>query len=1295
MVCAGLAVQGVTALVELGPDGVLSGLAQHSCAPGTVVTPLLRNRQATPITLLSAMGRLYAHGVTVDWAPVFAGRGAVRVGLPTYAFQRQRFWPDTASGPVDVAAAGLSSAEHPLLGAMVSLPQTGGVVFTSRLTLRTHSWLADHTVQGAVVFPGTGYVELAIRAGDSVGCDRLDELVLEVPLVLPAQGGAQVQVVVGAAEAETRRSVAVYARLDGEEAWTRHATGVLSESSSGVADEVFDSVSQAWPVPGATELDASRFYEQLSEGGFLGYGPAFQGLRRAWRHGDEILAEVEVPESARAGLFGIHPALLDAALHAGVFAGLDAVQGGGLPFSFSDVVLRASGASRLRVALTRTGSDQVAIAVADSTGLPVLSIGSLTVRQVAADSITASTGDRSLLRVQWIDIPSPSAAPMAEWKVLPVSGDVDSVVESTHELTGWVLRELQRWLGEDRSATVPLVVVTRGAVAVRPGESVRDLPAAAVWGLVRSAQTENPGRFVLVDTDIEVDAAVLGQVLAADEPQLALRAGQLHAVRLTRISPTGELPIPSPDRPWRLDSTEPGTLESLALVPCPELAGPLGPGEVRLDVRAAGLNFRDVLNALGMYPGEAGPLGGEVAGVITEVGPGVTGLEVGDRVMGLASGAVGPVAVTDHRLLAVIPREWSFTTAASVPIVFLTAYYGLVDLAGLCAGESVLVHAGAGGVGLAAIQLGQHLGAEVFATASEAKWPVLCEWGVPEDRVASSRDLRFRESFLAATAGLGVDVVLNSLASEFVDASLDVLAVGGRFMEMGKIDIRSAQELSPAVVYQAFDLMDAGVDRIQEMLRELVGLFEAGVLRPLPVATWDVRQCQDAYRFMSQAKHVGKLVLTIPQALDAAGTIVITGGTGGLGGVVARHLVAEHGVRHVLLVSRRGPDAPGAAELIAELGAAVTVAVCDVSDREALAGVLASVSPDHPVTGVVHTAGVVEDGVIGSLSREQLDRVLAPKVDAAWHLHELTRDLDLSLFVVFSSLAGVLGGAGQGNYAAGNVFLDALMRQRRSLGLPGLSMAWGAWTTEVGLVGTLSQADRQRIARSALPPLSVEQGMDLFDRAVRTGHPVLGLARVNTQALRAQQDIPACGGRWPAERCAAPPTTPAYGREGLGQRLAGLSSVDRARVLVELVRDAAAAVLGHASGAQIDTDQPFSELGFDSLTSVELRNLLQSKTGLVLAASVVFDYPTVTRLAGTWTPSSGTISCRTGRTVRRGNSLGSPVHSVGQVAESAFGRRLARTCGDGNESSVTEQADEALLLAAGADDLIAIALRDV
>ncbi|MFF0228596.1 SDR family NAD(P)-dependent oxidoreductase, partial [Streptomyces sp. NPDC004629] len=1206
--------------------------------------------------MVLALAQAYVHGVAVDWTTVLPDSGARRVQLPTYAFQHQHFWPESAGGATDVGAAGLTAAEHPLLGAMLSLPQNDEVVFTSRLSVRTHPWLADHAVRDSVVFPGTGYVELAIRAGDSVGCDRLDELVLEAPLVLPASGGAQVQVVAGALEAG-QRSVTVYARVDGEETWTRHATGVVSASAADDrAGDAFEALTQAWPAADAAPLETEQFYQQLAEGGFLRYGPVFQGLRKAWRSGDRILAEVELPESARASAesFGIHPALLDAALHTTVFAGLDAAEQGGLPFSFTDVRLRASGASRLRVVLTRTGPDQVAIAVADSAGAPVLSIGSLVVRALASDSLTAGSGDGAVLLTQWRETGPGAAGPMGDWVtvaprgadyldlsavgtaldegrpvpgavVLAVAGGPHSVVRSTHELTGWVLRQLQYWLGEARFASIPLVVSTRGAVAVHSGEPVTDLAAAAVWGLVRSAQSENPDRIVLLDTDTDTDtgigieAGVLGAILASGEPQWAVRGGRFHTARLVRARPVDELAAPR-EVPWRLDSTDKGMLENLVLVPAPELADPLAHGQVRVQVHAAGLNFRDVLNALDMVSDAraAGPLGSEVAGVVAEVGPGVPHLSPGDRVMGLAFGAFGPVAVTDHRLLARIPEGWSFATAASVPVVFLTAYYGLLDLAGLEPGESVVVHAGAGGVGLAAIQLARHRGAEVYATASEGKWGVLREWGVPAERLASSRDLDFRERFRAATADRGVDVVLNSLAGEFVDASVDLLAPGGRFLEMGKTDIRSPEDFpARSLSYRAFDLMEAGADRIQEMLRELTALFETGGIRPLPVAAWDVRRAPEAFRFMSQARHVGKLVLTVPQPLTPDGTVLITG-AGGLGGVVARHLVAEHRVRNLVLVSRRGSDAPGAAELTADLagqGARVTFAACDLTDRQALAAVMGAVGPEHPLTAVVHTAGILEDGVIGSQSQEQLDRVLAPKVDAVWNLHELTREYDLSRFVVFSSLAGQVGNSGQGNYAAGNVFLDSLMARRRAEGLPGQSMAWGAWTTDVGLVGTLSDTDLRRIARSAMPPLGVEQGMNLFDRAWDSGAAVLGLARLDVRALRAQRDVAPLWRSLTGNAARRSADNTQGGRDGLARQLTGMSAADGLAILVELVREAAAAVLGHASSAQIDTAQPFTELGFDSLTAVELRNLLQARTGAILPASLVFDHPTVTHVA--------------------------------------------------------------------------------
>src|SRR5580693_6783839 len=346
--------------------------------------------------------------------------------------------------------------------------------------------------------------------------------------------------------------------------------------------------------------------------------------------------------------------------------------------------------------------------------------------------------------------------------------------------------------------------------------------------------------------------------------------------------------------------------------------------------------------------------------------PGVDGLAVGDAVMGIMPGAFGPVAVTDHRLLAPIPAGWSFAEAATVPVAFVTAYYALVDLAGLRAGESVLIHAAAGGVGMAAVQIARHLGADVYATASPGKWEVLAAAGLDREHIASSRDLGFEQTFRDATGGRGADVVLDCLRAEFVDASLRLLATEGRFVEMGKTDVRDpAQAAATAghpVSYQAFDTMDAGPDRIGQILAELSSLFSCGTLSALPRTVFDVRQAPVALRWMSQAGHTGKIVLSIPQPLDPAGSVLVTGGTGALGALTARHLATAHHVRHLILVSRRGPHTPGVGALAADLaglGAHVTVSACDVSERPELEALLAGIAPERRLTGVVHAAGVL------------------------------------------------------------------------------------------------------------------------------------------------------------------------------------------------------------------------------------------------------------------------------------------------------------------------------------------------
>ena len=787
-------------------------------------------------------------------------------------------------------------------------------------------------------------------------------------------------------------------------------------------------------------------------------------------------------------------------------------------------------------------------------------------------------------------------------------------------------------------------MLTRGAVAAGPGRGrTRTSTGAAVWGLVRSAQSENPGRLVLADVPASgeasgglggvvppgasIDVPTLAAALASGEPELAIRAQTAYARRLAR--PADVLVPPGDGNPWRLDVTPGGTLDNLAMVAWPQAAAPLGPGQVRVGVRAAGLNFRDVLIGLDMYP-DAAVMGAEVAGVVTETGPGVAGLAAGDRVLGLTDGSgFGPVAVCDARVLVPVPDGWSFAQAAAVPVAYLTAWYGLTDLAGARPGQRLLVHAASGGVGMAAVTIARHLGLEVYATASPGKHGVLAAIGLDQGHIASSRTTGFAAQFLAATGGAGVDIVLNALAGELTDASLRLLPGGGAFIEMGKTDIRDAAQVSrdhPGVAYRAFDLSWAGQDRLGQMLAQVVQLLASGQLTPPAVRAWDIRRARDAFRFMSQARHTGKIVLTLPPdpaAPRAPGSVLITGGTGVLGGLVAGQLATAGNARGLLLTSRSGPAAVGAAELAARLaarGVTVRVVACDVADRAELAALLATVSPVEPLTGVVHAAGVLDDGVIASLTPARVDTVMRPKADAAWHLHELTRDADLRAFVLFSAAAAAFGSAGQGNYAAANAFLDGLAGDRSAAGLPAVSLAWGMWADASSMTGHLGDDDLARMARGGVIALSADEGLALLDAALRRDEPLLVPARLDLAGLRAQL----AGGEIPAlwrglirgqTRSAAGAGSQA-GSEGLRGQLARLPAAERGRVLLDLVRAHVAAILGHGSADAIEPGRAFSEIGFDSLTAVELRNRLQTGTGLRLPSTLVFDYPAPAVLAG-------------------------------------------------------------------------------
>ncbi|WP_455709967.1 type I polyketide synthase [Nocardiopsis alba] len=1208
--------EGHTAFVETSPQPVLTAAIERTIesrtsttGAGFTVVGTLRRDDGGASRMLTSLAELWVRGVDPDWTAVF-GTGVSPVELPTTAFDRKRYWLQ-GDGTPGGAPAGQSVLDHPLLAAGIALADREGSVFTGRLSTRTHAWLADHAIGGRPLFAGAVLVELARSAGEYHGCDRLDEVVLHTPLFM--DGTLDLQLRVDAPDADGSRRVRVFsapAGTDTEREWVCHATAVAVPDAAvppaGLGGE--------WPPAGAVPMDVTGMYETVAEAGYH-YGPAYRGVRAVWRRGEDVFAEVELPEAVRddAERFGVHPVLLDSALQARLLTSLDDPEASMvLPFSFGGIGLHATDATEARVRITSSGEGELTVLLADGTGAPVLGIDSVRSRRFdpGAESVP-----ESLYEPVWQRLPVTAEVPegivrlasaaevtslrssvgeeapaFALTRVEARGGDVPT---ATRDVASGVLETLRAWTDSEEPDDTRLVVVTRRGAAVTTDDTV-DVATAAARGLVRSAITEHPDRIVQIDVDVDTSDEEIARVAAAasalGESEVAVRAGEALVPRIRRVVTSG--PTLPESGAWTLDLDTGGSLDELGIVPCPEVEAPLEPTQVRVGVRATGLNFRDVLVALGVVPASGAEFGCEGAGVVLEVGSEVSDLAVGDRVMGMLAGSyAGPVALADHRRLTRIPRGWSFAEAATVPAVFLTAYYALVDVAEVREGESVLVHAAAGGVGMAAVQLARHLGAEVHATANEPKWPAVRDLGVPEERIASSRSLEF------ATRFPKVDVVLNCLTGEFVDASLGLLEPEGRFVELGKTDIRDDVV---SARYRAIDLGDVDPDRIQRMLTDLVSLFERGVLSPLPLRAWDVRRASEAFRHMSQARHVGKVVLTTPSsALD--GTVLITGGTGTVGSAVARHL-ARSGARGLVLAGRRGMEAPGAVELAEELGSTVRIVSCDVGDRSALEELLSGI-PD--LVGVVHAAGVLDDGVVSELTAERLDTVFRPKVDAAWHLHELTKDRDLGMFVMFSSAAATFGAAGQGNYVAANAFLDALAHVRRDQGAVGHSLAWGLWDERSALTGSLGRSETERMSRNGVRPLETEEALSLFDIAVRS--PLAGLVPIGLDPTRARSSNPSPllrgAVRAPVRRARA---TAESG--DLAARLATLSEAEGDRALLELIRAEVAVLLGHEV-EDVTADRPFKDLGFDSLTSVELRNRLSTTTGLRLPATLVFDHP--------------------------------------------------------------------------------------
>ncbi|MEU9110176.1 SDR family NAD(P)-dependent oxidoreductase, partial [Streptomyces xanthophaeus] len=875
--------EGVTRFVEVGPDAVLTALAQQTLdIDGAVFAPVLRARASEVDTFAGFLGQVHVAGLPVDWDAFYAGSGAQRVELPTYAFQRERYWLAPGSGSGDPAAAGLGRIDHPVLMAGVRVGDRDEWLITGRLSTESQPWTAEHVLLGNIVVPGTSHIELALAAGRQAGTPVVEELVLEAPLILQESQPVQVQVTVGEADEDGRRSVAIYSRpesaAEGDSGAAHeaicHARGVLAADTEPTAAWPAE-----WPPQDAEAIAVEDAYARLSEIGY-DYGPIFQGLRALWRDGSDVYAEVELPDASAAAGFGIHPALFDAALQSGAAVLLLDGESGErkMPFSWSGARLTSRGATRLRVRAVATGDSALRLDAVDENGAEVVSVNSIAVRPVAQEQLTGGQrgSQNALFRVDWAEVPTentsePTAvevlggpdgyadlaalthavaggAAVPDFVVAVVEGSDGPVATAAHTVAGHTLELVQEWLANSELSGARLVVATRRGVAV--GDEAPDLVVAPVWGLVRSAQSEHPGRFVLVDFD--GDAPEWPSLLSADEPQLAVRDGRLLAPRLSR------------------------------------------------------------------------------------------------------------------------------------------------------------------------------------------------------------------------------------------------------------------SETTPS----------------REVLSE--------------------------------------------------GTVLITGGTGGLGALVARHLVRTHRTSSLLLLSRRGMAADGVAELVAELeaaGAQVRVEACDVADRGQLAGLIGSL--ERPLTAVVHAAGVLDDGVIESLTAAQLERVLQPKLDAAVHLHELTSGMDLSAFVLFSSVAALVGSSGQANYAAANAFLDALAAARRAEGLAATSLAWGLWANTTGMTGTLDEAELARLARQGVGALPIELGLELFDRALGLGEALVVPVLLDAGALRTQ----ARAGLLPAlfRGLVRVPARRAGAGGSLARQLADVPQADRERVVLDLVRGQVAAVLGHASGAAVDAERAFKE----------------------------------------------------------------------------------------------------------------------